>query len=50
MSEETVRSCGWMSCDPAVVGAFLMLTKAGTQFIFAELCTWSSIWIFQDSC
>lgn len=48
-SEETVWSCGWMTYDLAIAGDFLVLTKAGTQFIFAGICTWGSVWIFQGS-
>ena len=40
-STETVWACGWMTCDSAIAGAFLELSKAGIQFIFAEVSTWA---------
>lgn len=33
--------CGWITYDSAIAGAFLELTKAGIQFIFAGIYTWA---------
>lgn len=38
-SKETVWTCGWMTRASAIAGAFLELSKAGVQFVSAEIST-----------